>query len=90
MITLQIDSNDRDTIKEIREYIAQKFHLKASIIEVKNNDVEERLNALKSNTFVRKGNLAKAFSSLNKKLDNLPDIDIEKEKDEYLSKKYAL
>lgn len=91
MTTLQIDTNDKNAIQEIKDFAMQKFHFKVKIVKTpKVYSVDEKLKALKSNKFQRKGNLAEAFSSLNKKIGNLQNIDVDKAKEEYFAKKYSL
>lgn len=94
MTTLQIDSNDKNAIDEIKKFAMQKFHFKVKVIENFKKDstitLDEKLKILKSYKFKREGNLAEAFSSLNQKIGNIENIDIAKDKQEYFNKKYAL
>lgn len=53
-------------------------------------DVEQKLKSLKVTNPNGGKNLEEAFSSLNKKLKAFQDIDINKSKEEYLNKKYAI
>lgn len=54
------------------------------------DDVEQKLRSLKVTNQKGGKNLEDAFSSLNKKLESFQDLDIEKSKEEYLNKKYAI
>jgi hypothetical protein len=54
------------------------------------SDVEQKLKNLKVTNPNGGKNLEEAFNSLNKKLKAFQDIDIEKSKEEYLNKKYAI
>ena len=82
MTTLQINDVEAETIvnkygkADIIEFI-KTFKPKARI---NNNNVDSKLNALKSIKFEKTGTLQKAFSSLNDKLSNLGNIDIENDK----------
>ncbi len=94
MTTIQIDTNDENAIKAIKDFVMQKLHLKVKVIDnmdiVKSSDIDDKLKSLKSIKFEKKGTLHTAFSSLNKKLQDFKDIDIDRDKKEYFDKKYAL
>ena len=91
MTTLQINDVEAEIIvnkygkAEIIEFI-KTFKHKARVP----NNIDNKLNALKSIKFKKTGTLQKAFSSLNEKLSNLGNIDIENDKQEYFNKKYAV
>ncbi len=91
MITLQIDTDDLQTIEEIKKIIVNKFKTKVkSIQNPKKMTVDEKLNKLKEFKFENKGELANAFESLNEKLSNISHLDLKEAKDEYFKQKYGL
>ena len=53
-------------------------------------DIESKLKNLKVTNPNGGKKLEEAFSSLNQKLANYKELDIEKSKEEYLSKKYSI
>lgn len=91
MTTLQINDVEAESIvntygqTKIIEFI-KTFKPKK---RAHNNDVNNKLNALKSVKFTKTGSLQKAFSSLNDKLSQFGQIDFEADKREYFDKKYA-
>ena len=91
MTTLQINDIEAESIvntygqTKIIEFI-KTFKPKSRVY---NNDVNSKLNALKSIKFTKTGNLQKAFSSLNDKLSQFGNINIEADKREYFDKKYV-
>ncbi len=80
------------SMEEIKAFLTKALENDFITIRKKGKfeDIEKKLRNLKITNPNGGKKLEEAFSSLNTKLESFQDIDIEKSKEEYLNKKYAI